>query len=86
MPLRNSLRMGVIFLLVALGAVLSAACSDPAMPKVEAKLVAPPNVMAALPRTQSHVVVRLETFEQEVEIAPGVTYKMWTFNNTVLVR
>ncbi|MCC6958542.1 MAG: nitrite reductase, copper-containing [Dehalococcoidia bacterium] len=83
MPLRNSLRMGVIFLLVALGAVLSAACSDPAMPKVEAKLVAPPNVMAALPRTQSHVVVRLETFEQEVEIAPGVTYKMWTFNNTV---
>jgi len=83
MPLRTAVRTSLVFALVALGAILSVACSDPAMPTVEAKLLAPPNVPAALPRTESHVVVHLEAKEVEQEIAPGVTYKTWTFNGTV---
>lgn len=83
MSLRTTLRTGFAFLLVAIGAVLSVACSEPALPTVEAKLVAPPNVPAAIPRTQSKVVVHLEAKETEMEIAPGVKYNVWTFNDTV---
>lgn len=83
MQLRTTLRMGFVFLLIALGAVLGAACSASAAPIVEAKLLAPPNVPPAPPRTESHVVVHLEAKEVETEIAPGVTYKLWTFNGTV---
>jgi nitrite reductase (NO-forming) len=82
MPLRKVWSMGMLLVFV-LGAILSAACTASAAPTVESKLVPPPAVPAALPRTESHVVVHLEAKDVEQEIAPGVTYKMWTFNGTV---
>lgn len=82
MPLPFTLRSSLAALVIAMGAVL-AACSASAAPNVDAKLVPPPGVPAALPRTESHVTVHLEAIEVETEIAPGVTYTMWTFNGTV---
>jgi FtsP/CotA-like multicopper oxidase with cupredoxin domain len=29
------------------------------------------------------VIVELETIEKDMELAPGVTYNMWTFGGTV---
>ncbi len=83
MPLRTTARAAALILFLVLGALASGACADPAMPTVESRLLAPPLVPAALPRTESHVVVHLEAKDVDQEIAPGVTYKMWTFNGTV---
>ncbi len=63
--------------------LLSAASCEDSLPTIEAQLVAPPGVPAPINRARAHVVVRLETIEKEVEIAPGVQYKIWTFNGTV---
>lgn len=48
------------------------------------KIVNPPVVPPAVgDRAAKKVVVNLETTEVEGELADGVTYKFWTFNNTV---
>lgn len=67
-------------LLVALVAM---ACGDADLSQRDATLLAPPNVPAALPRTQAHVKVHLVAKEIKSEIAPGVNYTLWTFNDTV---
>lgn len=58
---------------------------DPAaLPRIDARLGVPPN--AAPPtgrRAPAHVVVEIEVKEQEVELADGVRYVMWTFGGTV---
>ena len=59
------------------------ACGDPLPVTRDAPLVAPPNVPDALPRTASHVVVHLTAKETAREIAPGVNYTLWTFNDSV---
>lgn len=48
------------------------------------KITNPPTVPAAVgDRKAQKVVVHLEATEIEGELADGVTYKFWTFNNTV---
>lgn len=48
------------------------------------KIVNPPFVPAPVgDRAAKKVIVNLETTEIEGELADGVTYKFWTFNNTV---
>ncbi|MGE0601214.1 MAG: copper-containing nitrite reductase [Dehalococcoidia bacterium] len=63
--------------------LLSVACTDSAPNTVDAILLPPPAVPAPLSRTTSHVRVHLVASEVEKEIAPGVKYKLWTFNDTV---
>jgi nitrite reductase (NO-forming) len=53
------------------------------MATVQAELVAPPGVPEPLNRGAAHVVVDLRIEEKQVEIAPGVEYKVWTFNGSV---
>ena len=49
-----------------------------------ANLTAPPFVPAAIQRDYAtKVVVNLEVIEKEMEIAPGTTYKFWTFGGSV---
>jgi nitrite reductase (NO-forming) len=60
----------------------------PALPEVRgvehAQLTSPPYVPAPIDRDYAtRVVVELETIEQDMELAPGVTYRMWTFGGTV---
>ncbi len=62
--------------------LLSVACGGD-RPVIEAQLVAPPAVPAAIQRGPAHVVVHLEAIEKQEEIAPGVTYTTWSFNGTV---
>ncbi len=59
------------------------ACDSPEPPVIEATLVAPPAVPPAVHRGARHVVVHLEAVEKQQEIAPGVTYTVWSFNGTV---
>jgi nitrite reductase (NO-forming) len=60
----------------------------PSLPEVRgvehAMLTAPPHVPPRITRNHAtRVVVELETIEKEMELAPGVTYNMWTFGGTV---
>lgn len=73
------------FATLALGALglVASACSDSAPREITASLFAPPKVPQPHSRTTSFVQVRLEAIEVEQEIAPGVTYDVWTFNGTV---
>jgi nitrite reductase (NO-forming) len=49
-----------------------------------AQLTAPPFVPAQITRNHAtEVVVNLEVIEKEMEIAPGTTYRFWTFGGTV---
>ena len=49
-----------------------------------AQLAAPPMVPGPITRNYPTTVeVNLETTEEELEIAPGTTYKFWTFGGTV---
>ena len=72
----------VAFAALSFGSV-ALACADPLPTTVNAQLVAPPNVPDPLPRTASHVVVNLTAKETTREIAPGVKYALWTFNDSV---
>ncbi len=58
---------------------------DPAaLPRVEARLGVPPAAAPPTGRTSpAHVVVDIEVKEEEVELADGVRYVMWTFGGTV---
>lgn len=69
-------------LLVALG-IIGASCGDSTPANVDAVLIPPPGVPAPLSRSTSHVKVHLTASETVKEIAPGVTYQVWTFNDTV---
>lgn len=64
-------------------ALLGAACDDDELPTYVQELVAPPGVPEAHPRGEARVIINLEAVEQDVEIAPGVVYNQWTFNQTV---
>jgi len=70
-------------LLLAGFAFAATACEGPSLTRVDADLVAPPAVPKALPRTTSHVKVHLTAKETKREIAPGVQYTLWTFNDSV---
>ena len=83
----NTRWLRTVGLLLPLGVVallLATACEDttPLVSK-EAPLLAPPQVPPAIRRIPEHVIVRLEAVEKEMEIAPGVTERMWTFNGTI---
>jgi nitrite reductase (NO-forming) len=69
-------------------APLNNAIPTPELPDVRgvehAQLTAPPYVPAPITRKHpTRVVVELETIEKDMELAPGVTYRMWTFGGTV---
>jgi nitrite reductase (NO-forming) len=52
--------------------------------EIVAELTAPPHVPPRIYRDRpAHVIVELEVVEVEREIAPGVSYTMWTFGGTV---
>ena len=52
--------------------------------EVQAELLAPPLVPAAIERDYpTRVVVDLEVVEKEMEITDGTTYKFWTFGGTM---
>jgi nitrite reductase (NO-forming) len=57
----------------------------PAIRGVEhAVLTAPPHVPERITRTHAtRVIVELETIEKDLELAPGVTYRAWTFGGTI---
>jgi nitrite reductase (NO-forming) len=64
------------------------AIAGPYLPEIQgeeyATLTSPPHVPAPITRKHAtRVIVELETIEQEMELAPGVTYEMWTFGGTV---
>ena len=63
--------------------IVGVGCADSTPPEVDAILLPPPAVPAALNRSTTHVKVHLEAKEVVKEIAPGVTYNLWTFNDTV---
>ncbi|MFN0094134.1 MAG: copper-containing nitrite reductase [Dehalococcoidia bacterium] len=71
---------GTALAAVALGAV---ACSDTEDEVIQAKLVPPPGVPAHEQRAPGRVVVKLEAIEKDTEIAPGVTYNVWSFSGSV---
>lgn len=51
---------------------------------IPAVMTAPPFVPAPITRTEpAKVVVDLEMFEKDMELADGVTYNFWTFGGTV---
>lgn len=87
--LRNPLlvRAGVAVAVAALAALGLVACDDDDplsnMAEVQAQLVAPPGVPDPIRRGPAHVVVDLTVEEKTVEIAPGVEYRVWTFNGSV---
>jgi len=58
-------------------------CSTGGTETVEAVLVAPPNVPPRVNRDAAHVIVNLEAREEVHEIAPGVEYRVWSFNGSV---
>jgi nitrite reductase (NO-forming) len=64
-----------------------AACDDDdplsGRPAIRAELLAPPAVPQPVRRGPAHVVVDLSVEEKQVEIAPGVEYRVWTFNGSV---
>jgi nitrite reductase (NO-forming) len=66
---------------------LVAACDDDdplsGLAEVQAQLVAPPGVPEPLSRGAAHVVVDLSVEEKTVQIAPGVDYRVWSFNGSV---
>jgi nitrite reductase (NO-forming) len=69
-------------------APLNNSIPTPELPDVRgvehAQLTAPPYVPAPITRKHAtRVVVELETIEKDMELAPGVTYRMWTFGGTV---
>ena len=70
-------------LALAFMALFASACGNATGATVVQDLFAAPAVPQAPARSVEHVVVRLEATEIEKEIAPGVTYTLWTFNNTV---
>lgn len=59
------------------------ACTSQDLPTITAQLVAPPGVPPSPNRGPAHVVVNLTAEEVVKEIAPGVTYDLWTFNGSV---
>lgn len=85
---RSRTSLATAFAVLALGALLplTASCSTSgeAQSSVTADLVAPPGVPPAIDRhSPAHVVVNLTADEKEQEIAPGVSYNVWTFNGSV---
>lgn len=79
-------RMGLA-VAATLAALGLAACDDgdslSNLPEVQAQLVAPPGVPAPIRRGPAHVIVNLTVEEKTVAIAPGVEYRVWTFNGSV---
>jgi nitrite reductase (NO-forming) len=60
----------------------------PSLPEVRgvehAVLTAPPHVPQRITRKHAtRVIVELETIEKDMELAPGVTYRAWTFGGTI---
>jgi nitrite reductase (NO-forming) len=60
-----------------------AACDEAPPSETVQNLVAPPGVPEAPAPSQTYIKVRLEATEIEKEIAPGVKYTLWTFNDSV---
>jgi nitrite reductase (NO-forming) len=86
-PVSNVLRV-LAGIAVGIAAVsLLTACDDDdpisGMAEIQAELVAPPGVPEPLHRGPAHVIVELTIEEKQVQIAPGVDYKVWTFNGSV---
>lgn len=84
----RALRLLAVVAALSAAVALFAACDDSSDPldnlaTVQAELVAPPGVPGAIKRGPAHVVVDLSVEEKQVEIAPGVTYPVWTFNGSV---
>ena len=78
------LRTGMGLVLASVAIATGVACDDKApLANEQVPLVAPPNVPPALRRIPERVVVPLEAVEKQVEIAPGVQYRVWTFNGSV---
>lgn len=75
--------VSLIVPLLSLAAIAASGCTTTSEEPVTQEIVAPPSVPDAPPPSVEHVIVSLEATEIEAEIAPGVTYTMWTFNNTV---
>ena len=86
-PIFKLSRAAAVVGLAIAGLALFAACDDgdpiSGMAEVQAELVAPPGVPEPLHRGPAHVIVDLRIEEKQVQIAPGVDYKVWTFNGSV---
>jgi nitrite reductase (NO-forming) len=73
----------MVILSATLMGLAALACNEGEERVYQAELLAPPQVPERVNREAGRVVVHLEVIEKEVEIAPDVTYKAWTFNGTV---
>lgn len=87
-PQSRALRLLAVVAALSAAVAVFAACDDSSDPlanraTVQAELLAPPNVPGPITRAPAHVVVNLQVVEKQVEIAPGVTYPVWTFNGSV---
>ncbi len=80
---RPAMRVALSMLALAILAVPLIGCSDDNPETIEATLVSPPNVPPRVDRPAAHVVVHLEALEEVREIAPGVEYRVWTFNGSI---
>ncbi len=76
-------RLATIVLLLVLASAAATGCTNTSVEPVTQEILPPPLVPDAPAPSVEHVIVSLEATEIEAEIAPGVTYTMWTFNNTV---
>jgi nitrite reductase (NO-forming) len=82
-PTARLIRWPMVAISAALFALAGLACNETEEKQYEAELLPPPLVPEHVARDAGRVVVNLEVIEKEVEIAPDVTYKAWTFNGTV---
>lgn len=79
----SSLSRGLAVLALAVLAVAATACNAGAATQVTEQLVPPPGVPALTPKGGAHVIVNLTAEEKTAEIAPGVSYNVWSFNGSV---